>query len=113
MFAIYDLKAHAYLPPFIIHRQEMAQRLFADCVNDPTHQFRKNPADYNLFQIGAFDDNTAKVGALSPKIDLGNGIEYFVPDSELAYNAQDDLPFPPALEDGELSPNQLKDVSDA
>lgn len=76
-FAIFDAKAAAYLPPFIIHRNDMAVRLFADSINDPNHQFGKNPADYTLFNIGEFDDNKGEVFART-KISLGNGIEFVV-----------------------------------
>ena len=92
MFAIHDAKAHAYLPPFILHRIEMAQRVFKDCINDPTHQFSKNPADYTLFTIGTFDDNTANIKTEKMTKSLGNGIEFienpFDPDQEdLDFNA--------------------------
>lgn len=83
MFAIFDSKAHAYLPPFIIHQKEMAVRIFADCVNDNSHQFGKNPADYTLFHIGEFDDNSAKIKSILNTA-LANGLELidtpFAPD---------------------------------
>ncbi len=95
MFAIHDSKARAYLPPFIMHRKEMAMRVFADCVNDyPNHQFSKNPADYTLFLIGTFDDNTAKHEQEKLNLSLGNGVEFVVPDSEVADNAQNEQPIP-------------------
>lgn len=93
IFAIYDSKAQAYLPPFIMHRTEMATRVFADCVNDyPNHQFSKNPQDYTLFTIGQFDDNTAKIKTEKMILSLGNGLEFQVPDSEVAYDAQNNQP---------------------
>jgi len=76
MFAIYDSKANAYLPPWVIHQNEMAIRLFADMCNDPKHQFGKNPADYTLFNIGAYDDNKGQVENQKLNISLGNGIEF-------------------------------------
>ena len=58
MFSIYDEKAQAYLPPFILPATEMAIRTFGDCVNSQEHQFGKHPADYTLYQIAEFDDDT-------------------------------------------------------
>lgn len=76
MFSIFDEKAKAYLPPFILHRPEMAVRIFSDCINDPTHQFAKNPGDYTLFQIGNFLDTTAVVVPDKIQMSLGNGIQF-------------------------------------
>ena len=57
MFSIYDEKANAYLPPFILPETAMAIRTFGDCVNSDTHQFGQHPADYTLYQIATFDDS--------------------------------------------------------
>ena len=78
MFAIFDSKAHAYLPPFIMHQKEMAIRVFADCINDLGHQFGKNPGDYTLFHIGEFDDNKGTVKT-QLNISLANGVELINP----------------------------------
>lgn len=73
-FTIYDTKAEAYLPPFILPTRAMAIRIFTDCCNDDGHAFGKHPHDYTLFQCGTFDDNTAhEVLKLEA---IGNGVEY-------------------------------------
>lgn len=74
VFTIYDSKASAYLPPFIMHKNEMALRLFTDCCNDKEHQFGKNAQDYTLFNIGEFDDNRGDVTKGLPN-PLANGLE--------------------------------------
>jgi len=61
IFSVYDLKAKAYLPPFFLPKEEMAVRVFTDCVNDPTHQFSKHPNDYTLFKLGDFNDDTGEL----------------------------------------------------
>jgi len=76
IFAIYDSKAGAYLPPWTIHKEEMAIRLFADMIHDPNHQFAKNPADYTLFKIGTYDDNSAMIVNEKENTSLGNGVEF-------------------------------------
>ena len=77
IFSVYDAKAEAYLPPFILPKTEMAQRVFSDCVNSEDHQFGRHPADYTLFHLGTFDDIT---GEFEPhrnvKQSLGSGVEY-------------------------------------
>lgn len=76
MFSIYDCKAEAFLPPFILPKTSMAQRAFADCANSETHQFGTNPEDYTLFKLGNFDDETAKFDALRTPESLGIALEY-------------------------------------
>jgi len=75
IFTIYDSKAHAYLTPFFLHNQDMAIRIFADCINDQSHQFGKHPEDYTLFHIGSWSDEKAKFLTTNP-ISLGTGVEF-------------------------------------
>jgi len=75
IFTIYDSKAQAYLTPFFLHKDGMAMRVFADCVNDKNHQFGKHPEDYTLFRIGSWDDDKAKFLTNNP-IAIGNGVEF-------------------------------------
>ncbi len=74
LFAIYDDKAQAYLQPFTFTHDEQAVRTFSDCVNSKEHTFSKNPADYTLFSIGVFDDNTAEISSHASQ-KLINGLE--------------------------------------
>lgn len=76
LFSIFDAKAQAYLPPFILPRQEMAERVFSDAVNSNDHQFGKHPEDYTLFLLGTFDDERAEYALQSTPQSLGLGIEY-------------------------------------
>lgn len=64
IFCIYDQKAKAHLPPFVLPTEPMAVRTFADCVNSDSHQFGQHPEDYTLMLIGQYDDDT---GILIPK----------------------------------------------
>lgn len=75
-FAIHDEKAEAFLPPFILPNEAMAKRVFADCINSDTHQFGQNPADYTLFRLGQFDDNSGQFLLERAKQSLGNGVEF-------------------------------------
>lgn len=64
IYAIYDMKAKAYLQPFYMHNGEMATRDFTNIVNDPQTRVGRNPEDYQMFHLGQFDDIT---GELSPQ----------------------------------------------
>jgi hypothetical protein len=73
IFSVFDEKAMAYLPPFVMHREEMAMRVFSDCVNDSDHAFGKHPSDYTLFCLGGFDDGTGVITGGKART-LGNGL---------------------------------------
>lgn len=75
LFTIFDDKAEAYLPPFVLPGKGMAMRIFGDCVNSKDHQFGVHPEDYTLFDIGSFDDKTGIVGDLEGRCVCANGLE--------------------------------------
>lgn len=63
LYTIYDSKAQAFIPPFLMPTDAEALRAFDDVVNDPSTMFNKHPEDYTLFCTGSFDSQT---GILSP-----------------------------------------------
>lgn len=77
VFAIYDDKAKAYLPPFFMHTVGMAVRVFADCVNTADHAFNRHPGDYTLFEIGEFDDVRGVIDGHTELTLIANGLQYF------------------------------------
>ncbi|AXL15427.1 nonstructural protein [Microviridae sp.] len=101
-FSIYDTKAGAYLPPFILPREEMAIRTFGDCINAKDHQFSLHPEDYTLFRLGTWDDDTARFTAEGngPQT-LGNGVEFIRAHSPELNHAAETPPDPslPTLSD--------------
>ncbi len=85
VFTIFDEKAKAYLPPFVLPEVGMALRTFGDCVNSKDHQFGAHPSDYTLFAIGMFDDATGQISELEARGVVANGVELVraaVPDSQ-------------------------------
>lgn len=80
VFSVYDEKAEAHLPPFILPKIAQAKRVFSDCVNSESHQFGQNPSDYTLFRLGQFNDEDAQFLLERSKQPLGNGVEFRKPD---------------------------------
>mgnify|MGYP000485008555 CR=1 FL=1 len=76
IFTVYDQKAHAYLPPFFLPQEGMAIRTFADCVNKPDHQFNAHPEDYNLAEIGTFNDENGEITPYEIAKQYGSGLEF-------------------------------------
>jgi hypothetical protein len=76
MFTVYDSKTETYLNPFYMLTKGECIRSWTETLNDPLSSFCKYPADYNLFEIGEYDDSTCTVTMLESKINLGNGLEF-------------------------------------
>lgn len=73
VFTVYDCKAEQYLQPFTTNTVGVAERMFAELVNTPGHQFNRHPGDYTLYRIGTFDTHDA-VLAPSPMTAIANGL---------------------------------------
>lgn len=76
IFTIHDAPAAAHLPLFVLQTKSMATRVFKDCVNDPSHAFSRNPADYTLFLIGTWDEEAGSINYFKTHESLGNGVQY-------------------------------------
>jgi len=61
IYSVYDTKAKLFIIPFFLHNDDLAIRIFKECANSQQHMFGKHPADFVLYKIGSFDDNTATV----------------------------------------------------
>lgn len=76
LFTIYDCKAEAYLKPFMYQNKGEAIRAFSDTVNSNDSMLNKHPEDYTLFELGTWDDNTAKYDIYFTPVSLGKALEY-------------------------------------
>lgn len=67
-----DIKADLYGQPFFQATVGMAQRSFSDSVNRPDENslLFKHPADFELFHLGTFDDQTATFDLLDRPVQL-------------------------------------------
>lgn len=61
IYSVYDSKAKLFIIPFFLHNDDLAIRIFKECANSDQHMFGKHPADFVLYKVGTFDDNTAKI----------------------------------------------------
>lgn len=64
IFAVYDVKAEAYLQPFYLPNEGMAVRVFADCCKDKNHNFGQHPEDYHLVHVGTWNQYKGTITAL-------------------------------------------------
>lgn len=71
MFAIFDTKAGCYSTPFFMQNKGLAIRAMQDMAMDNRTVINKHPADFVLFLLGEFDDNTGVIEKLTIE-NLGN-----------------------------------------
>ena len=69
--SVFDRAADAYARPMFVPSVGVAIRSFSDEVNrsDIDNQLFNHPDDFDLFELGEFDDNTGKFNLLeAPKL---------------------------------------------
>lgn len=76
LFSCYDSAVGAYLPLFPARSKGEAIRSFQDAVTAENSRFRDHAADYTLFHVGSFCDETGALIPLEAKISLGTALEY-------------------------------------
>lgn len=76
VFGVYDSKSLAYLQPFFSESTGAAVRAFSDAVNDNSCPIAKHPGDYQLYELGSFNNSNGEFVSLSPTRLLGNGLDF-------------------------------------
>lgn len=78
LFCVRDQKAECFpFAPFAVKARGEAIRSFIDLVNDGQSQVAKHPEDYELFEVGRWNQSTGVVEPLANGIvALGNGLSY-------------------------------------
>jgi len=74
IYSIFDQASGLYARPFTTQSDGEAIRSFTDVGCDAEHPIGKHPADYTLFRLGIFDDNTGKLTD-EANTHLGNALE--------------------------------------
>jgi len=79
VFAVYDSKAQAFMQPFFSNAVGSAIRAFGDAVNDAGTPLAKHPGDYQLYEVGEWNDREGLLLAANPHILHGNGADFVAP----------------------------------
>lgn len=66
IFSIKDSKANAFQQPFFERTEGTATRALAQTMKEKNN-FSEYAEDYDLYQIGEFNDDTGKIEAMVPK----------------------------------------------
>jgi len=75
-FSVYDSKVKAYMKPFFTTAAGHAIRSFEQAVNDPQTELCRHPADFTLFEIGEYDEDSAKFDNHNTPISLGTALTF-------------------------------------
>lgn len=76
MFTIYDSKAETYSSIMLQNTTASFMRGFANEVQKPESTYHMYPADFTLFEIGEYDDQTGQVQAYQAKKSLGLALDF-------------------------------------
>lgn len=76
IFSVYDKAAQAYLPPFFMPARGQAIRAFSDMVNSSDNQFGKHPEDYQLHELGEFNDDSGLITQKENPEPIGTGLDF-------------------------------------
>lgn len=64
IFSVYDKKAQTFFSPFYYLNKALALRAFGEIVADPKSSIYKYPADFQIFLLGDFDEQTGQIQCL-------------------------------------------------
>ncbi len=78
MYCIYDRKTEIHHPPHFCHNIAHALRHFRDIFSDTQSQLHRYPEDFQIFEVGAFDDKDACLMPQNPHM-LCSGTELVAP----------------------------------
>ena len=66
VFSVRDRALDAFGQPIFSPSTGLAVRSFSDEVNRPGSDFNKHPEDYDLYEVGQWDDETGTLAPLVP-----------------------------------------------
>lgn len=74
MFAPFDSKLKVWMNPMFFLHAGQAERAWIDIGSDGQSMVAKHPADFGLYQVGEFDDDTGLVSPIHPPVLLISGL---------------------------------------
>ena len=76
IFSIHDSKLGAFNQPFFAPNAAVALRSFSDACQDANSPYARHPSDFNLFDLGTFDDSVAGFTLHTAPKQIGSALEY-------------------------------------
>jgi hypothetical protein len=85
-FSLLDIKAGFYSPLFFMQHAAQAVRAAAELGSDPQTTVGRHPADYQLVELGTFDDQTGQYVNHDKPIPLGLVVSLMRSDAQAKLN---------------------------
>lgn len=79
MCAVRDSAVNAFIRPFCVPAVGAALRGFSDEVNRVDSEMNKHVSDYELFEIGEFDEESGLVDPVVPPRSLARAVDVKLP----------------------------------
>ena len=70
VYSVFDTKANCFNAPFFVSNDNLAKRNFVTLRDDPLSTVNKFPDDFQLFDLGSYDDLTGLIVSNSVPIRL-------------------------------------------
>lgn len=87
VFSVFDDAVKSYCQPFFCASSRDAIYSFRELIKDERTTVHKSPADFFLFELGEFDDQTGVVTNLPVPSNLGSALVLMEKDSHAISNA--------------------------
>lgn len=68
LVALFDRATEAYAPVMTVHTRGEAIRSFKNECQNPNSPIRQHPTDYELWQVGEYDDQTGMIVSMNERI---------------------------------------------
>jgi len=76
VYTVHDQKSELYEIPKLFRARGEAMRAFTEGVNKQGTTYNSYPGDFHFFEIGEYDDCTARFKSYDLPINLGCALEY-------------------------------------
>lgn len=76
MLSVRDVKADTFSPPFGASNLGSGLRSFQDVVQSPQSSINRHPEDYQLYELGQFDEQTGKFTIHPQPVFLANATDF-------------------------------------
>lgn len=77
IYTVRDSKAGSYLQPFCAQNVGVAVRMVTATARDPESMFNQFPGDYDLYEVGEFDQQIGRVSESKPEY-IGKVVDFIV-----------------------------------
>lgn len=79
ILSVRDIKADNFSPPFLAPNVASGIRSFTDVATNPQSSVNKHPEDFQLFELGDFDERTAAFDLRPQPVFLANATDVVQP----------------------------------